>query len=244
VADVNFEIGPEETLGLIGESGCGKSVTALSVIRLVRPPGRIVSGTVEFEGRDLMPLGAEAMRRVRGRRIGFVFQEPAAALSPVFTIGSQIAEVLAVHGLARGAAARRRAVELLESVRIGEPSRRAGQYPHQLSGGLRQRAMIALAIAADPVLLIADEPTTALDPSVQIRILELLEQLKRSHRLSILLVSHDAGVVARLADRVAVMAAGRIVETGSADAIFRTPQTEQARRLLAGTAADVAAGKA
>jgi len=167
VDDVSFAIQPGETLGLVGESGSGKSVTALSIVRLVLPPGRIAGGRIELEGRNLLDLAEKDMRAVRGRKIGFVFQEPMVALDPVYTIGYQIEETLGVHGLARGAAAKARAVELLAAVRVPDPARRAREYPHQLSGGLRQRAMIALALAAEPTLLIADEPTTALDVTVQ-----------------------------------------------------------------------------
>jgi oligopeptide/dipeptide ABC transporter ATP-binding protein len=233
VDDVSFELRRGETLGLVGESGSGKSVTALSIIRLVQPPGRIVSGRIELDGRDLMALGEEDMRRVRGRRIGFVFQEPMVALNPVYTIGFQIRETLMVHGLARGAAARRRAVELLEAVRVPDPDRRAREYPHQLSGGLRQRAMIALALAAEPSLLIADEPTTALDVTVQAEVLDLLRDLRTVFGLSMLLITHDLGVVAEMADRVAVMYCGRIVEQAPVTQIFRAPAHPYTRGLLA-----------
>src|SRR6185436_13316602 len=178
VDGVSFAIQAGETLGLVGESGSGKSITALSIIRLVMPPGRIAAGRIELDGRNLLDLDDESMRQIRGRRIGFVFQEPMAALDPVYTIGYQIEETLAVHSLARGATARRRAVEWLDAVRIPDPDRRAREYPHQLSGGLRQRAMIALALCAEPSLLIADEPTTALDVTVQAEILDLLRDLQ------------------------------------------------------------------
>ncbi len=233
VDDVSFEIAPGETLGLVGESGSGKSVTALSIIRLVLPPGRIESGRIEFDGRNLLDLGEEAMRVVRGRHIGFVFQEPMVALDPVYTIGYQIEETLVVHGLARGAAARARAVELLDAVRVPDPARRARDYPHQLSGGLRQRAMIALALAAGPSLLIADEPTTALDVTVQAEILDLLREMRRAFSLSMLLITHDLGVIATLADRVAVMYAGRIVEQAPVDQLFAAPAHPYTRGLLA-----------
>ena len=233
VDDVSFEIARGETLGLVGESGSGKSVTALSIIRLVMPPGRIAAGRIELEGRNLMELGEEDMRRVRGRRIGFVFQEPMVALNPVYTIGFQIRETLQVHNLARGAAADRRAIELLEAVRVPDPQRRAKEYPHQLSGGLRQRAMIALSLAADPALLIADEPTTALDVTVQAEVLDLLRELRRTFGLSLLLITHDLGVVAEMADRVAVMYCGRIVEHATVADIFRAPAHPYTRGLLA-----------
>jgi oligopeptide/dipeptide ABC transporter ATP-binding protein len=233
VNGVSFTIGPRETLGLVGESGSGKSVTALSIMRLVMPPGRITAGRIEFEGRDLLTLDERDMRAVRGRRIGFVFQEPMVALDPVYTIGYQITETLGVHGLARGDAARRRAIELLDAVRVPDPARRVREYPHQLSGGLRQRAMIALALSADPALLIADEPTTALDVTVQAEILDLLRDLRSRFSLSLLLISHDLGVVAEMADRVAVMYCGRIVEEAPTEVLFASPAHPYTRGLLA-----------
>jgi oligopeptide/dipeptide ABC transporter ATP-binding protein len=233
VDDVSFSVGRGETLGLVGESGSGKSVTALSIVRLVMPPGRIAAGQIALDGQDLLALDDRAMQRIRGRRIGFVFQEPMAALNPVYTIGYQIEETLSVHGLARGAALKRRSIELLEAVRIPDPARRAREYPHQLSGGLRQRAMIALAIAAEPALLIADEPTTALDVTVQAEILDLLREMRQRFQLSLLLISHDFGVVAEMADHVAVMYAGRIVEQAPVDQIFRSPAHPYTRGLLA-----------
>ena len=233
VDGISFEIGRGETLGLVGESGSGKSVTALSIIRLVMPPGRITGGRIEFEGRDLMTLGEDDLRRVRGRRIGFVFQEPMVALNPVYTIGSQIAETVSVHKLARGQAAKRRAIDLLEAVRVPDPARRAREYPHQLSGGLRQRAMLALALAAEPTLLIADEPTTALDVTVQAEVLDLLRDLRRRFSLSVLLITHDLGVIAEMADRVAVMYCGRIVEHASVAELFKSPAHPYTRGLLA-----------
>jgi oligopeptide/dipeptide ABC transporter ATP-binding protein len=233
VADVSFTLNRGETLGLVGESGSGKSVTALSIIRLVQPPGRIVSGAIHFDGRDLMTLDETAMRAVRGRRIGFVFQEPMVALNPVYTIGQQIAETLEVHELARGAAARAKAVEWLEAVRVPNARLRADAYPHQLSGGLRQRAMIALALCAEPSLVIADEPTTALDVTVQAEILDLLRDLRREFGLSLLLITHDLGVVAEMADRVAVMYGGRIVEHGPAAQVFAAARHPYTRGLLA-----------
>jgi oligopeptide/dipeptide ABC transporter ATP-binding protein len=233
VDDVSFSIGHGETLGLVGESGSGKTVTALSIIRLVMPPGRIAGGRVELEGRNLFELDDEAMRQVRGRRIGFIFQEPMVALNPVYTIGFQIQETLQVHGLARGQAAKTRAVELLAAVRVPDPARRVREYPHQLSGGLRQRAMIALALAAEPQLVIADEPTTALDVTVQAEILDLLRDLRRQFRLSLLLITHDLGVIAEMADRVAVMYGGRIVEQAPVAALFASPAHPYTRGLLA-----------
>jgi peptide/nickel transport system ATP-binding protein/oligopeptide transport system ATP-binding protein len=233
VDGVDFEIGRGEILALAGESGSGKSATALSLVGLVPAPGRVAGGRVLFEGRDLRGLDERGMRRIRGARIGFVFQEPMTALNPAFTVGSQIAEALEVHGVARGAAARARAVELLDEVRIPDPARRAADFPHQLSGGMRQRALIAAAIACRPPLLIADEPTTALDATIQADILDLLDAMRRESGLSVLLITHDLGVVARVADRVAVMYAGRIVETGPARAVLESPAHPYTRGLLA-----------
>jgi oligopeptide/dipeptide ABC transporter ATP-binding protein len=233
VNGVSFAVDAGETLALVGESGCGKSLTALSILRLVDPPGRVVGGSVRLEGRDLLRLDEREMRAVRGREIGLVLQEPMTALNPVFTVGSQIAEALEVHGLARGRAARARAVELLDAVRVPEPERRAREYPHQLSGGLRQRALIAAALACQPKLLIADEPTTALDVTIQGQILDLLRDLKARFRLALLLITHDLGVVAQQADRVAVMYAGRIVEEAPVRALFREARHPYTRGLLA-----------
>jgi oligopeptide/dipeptide ABC transporter ATP-binding protein len=233
VDGVSFDIGRGETLALAGESGSGKSVTALSILRLVPPPGRIISGSIRFEGRDLLTLDEPDLRRVRGARIGFVFQEPMTALNPVFSVGAQIAEALEVHGIAHGAAAQARAVELLEAVRIPEPARRARDYPHQLSGGMRQRVLIAAAVACGPPLVVADEPTTALDATIQADILDLLVAMRREIGLSLLLITHDLGIVAHVADRVAVMYAGRIVETGPAARVLASPQHPYTRGLLA-----------
>ena len=232
VQDVSFTIAPGETLGLVGESGSGKTVTALSIVRLLRRPGRIVSGRVLFEGRDVLPLDEAAMRDVRGAGIGFIFQEPMAALSPVFTIGDQIAEAIVVHRQAGWPEARRRAVALLEAVRVPDAANRARDYPHQLSGGLRQRVMIAVALACRPPLLIADEPTTALDVTIQAEILELLRDLRDRHGLAVLLITHDLGVVARAADTMAVMYAGRIVEHGRTGDVLREPRHPYTQGLL------------
>jgi oligopeptide/dipeptide ABC transporter ATP-binding protein len=230
---VSFDIGRGEILALAGESGSGKSVTALSILRLVPAPGRIVSGRIQFEDRDLLALGERELRHVRGARIGFVFQEPMTALNPAFTVGTQIAEALEVHGLARGPAARARAVELLDAVRIPEPARRARDFPHQLSGGMRQRVLIAAAMACRPPLVIADEPTTALDATIQADILDLLLGMRQESGLSLLLITHDLGIVSRVADRVAVMYAGRIVEAGPARDVLASPGHPYTRRLLA-----------
>jgi oligopeptide/dipeptide ABC transporter ATP-binding protein len=230
---VSLEIGRGEVLGLIGESGSGKSMTALSLLRLVPPPGRIVAGRVLLDGQDILTLDARALRRVRGAAVGFVFQDPMAALNPVFTVGDQIADALSAHGLASRAGARARAVELLGVVRIPEPHRRAKDYPHQLSGGMRQRVLIAAAIACRPQLLVADEPTTALDATIQADILDLLETMRQDFGLSVLLITHDPGVVTHLADQVAVMYAGRIVERGPASDVLAAPGHPYTRGLLA-----------
>jgi len=233
VNDVSFEIRKGETLGLVGESGSGKSVTAFSIIRLVQEPGQVVGGRILFRGKDLLSLPEDDMRHVRGAGIGFVFQEPMAALNPVMRVGSHIAEALVVHGLASRSDARARAIELLRAVRITDPEKRVDDYAHQLSGGMRQRVMMAIALACKPPLLVADEPTTALDVTVQAQILELLRDMKRELDLSLLLITHDLGVIAETADRVAVMYAGRIVEQGPVREIFRNPKHPYTRGLLA-----------
>jgi ABC-type dipeptide/oligopeptide/nickel transport system ATPase component len=233
VDHVSFQLAAGETLGLVGESGSGKSVTAFSILRLVQPPGRIVSGRVLFEGRDLLSLPESEMRQVRGARISLIFQEPMTALNPVMRVGDQIAEALTVHGLAGAREARARAVELLDAVRIADPARRVRDYPHQLSGGMRQRVMIAIALACRPPLIIADEPTTALDVTIQAQVLELLRELKERFHLALLLITHDFGVIAEMADRVAVMYKGRIVETGPVRQILRQPAHDYTRALLA-----------
>ncbi|MGE0461524.1 MAG: ABC transporter ATP-binding protein [Vicinamibacterales bacterium] len=233
VNGVSFEIRRGETLGLVGESGSGKSVTAFSIIRLVQPPGRVLAGRVLFQGRDLISLPGDDMRQVRGAGIGFVFQEPMAALNPVMRVGDHIAEALRVHGLATRTEARARAIDLLRAVRITDAERRVDDYPHQLSGGMRQRVMMAIALACRPPLVIADEPTTALDVTVQAQILELLRDMKREFGISLLLITHDLGVVAETADRVAIMYAGRIVEQGPVRDIFKEPAHPYTRGLLA-----------
>jgi peptide/nickel transport system ATP-binding protein len=232
VDDVSFEIARGETLGLVGESGSGKSLTALSIVGLVSPPGRVWANGIWFDGHNVAEMDDRALSAIRGRRIGFIFQEPMVALDPVYTIGAQIIETLRIHRLADGEPARRRALELLDAVRIPDPARRLREYPHQLSGGLRQRAMIALALSGSPDLLIADEPTTALDVTVQAEILDLLADLRRQLHLSLLLITHDLGVVASMADRVAVMYAGRVVETGSTRSVLRLPAHPYTRALL------------
>jgi peptide/nickel transport system ATP-binding protein len=233
VNDVSFSLAAGETLALVGESGSGKSATALSLLRLLRWPGRVLAGTVRFRGRDLLALSDREMRAVRGAEMGLVFQEPMSALSPVVPVGDQIAEALVVHGRAGWADARRRAVRLLEMVRVPDAARRARDYPHQLSGGLRQRAMIATALACHPALLIADEPTTALDVTIQAEILDLLRELRDELQMALLLITHDFGVAAGTADRVAVMYAGSLVEQADVRTIFRAPRHPYTQALLA-----------
>jgi oligopeptide/dipeptide ABC transporter ATP-binding protein len=232
VLDVSFQVGRGETLCLVGESGSGKSLTALSILRVVGRPGCIRTGRIVFKGTELLELPEREMQRVRGGGIGLIFQEPAAALNPVFTIGAQIEETLLVHGRATRRTARARAIDLLEAVRVPDPATRVRDYPHQLSGGLRQRALIALALAGDPELVIADEPTTALDATVQAEILELLRDLQRRRALALVLITHDLGIVAAMADRVAVMYAGRIVEEAPVNALFSAPLHPYTRALL------------
>ena len=233
VDDVSFQINAGETLGLVGESGSGKSVTALSIMRLVQPPGRIAAGRILFKGRDLLTLPPREIQSVRGAEISLIFQEPATALNPVFTIGNQISETLVVHGRATKREAKARAIDLLDAVRIPDAAARIDDYPHQLSGGMRQRVLIAMALACKPSLVIADEPTTALDVTIQAQVLDLLREMKAAFHLSLLLITHDLGVIAETADRVAVMYAGRIVETGPVRAIFHDPQHPYTRGLLA-----------
>jgi oligopeptide/dipeptide ABC transporter ATP-binding protein len=232
VIDVSFHVDRGETLCIVGESGSGKSVTALSILRLVQPPGRVAAGRVLFEGRDLLTLTEREMQKVRGARIALIFQEPMTALNPVFTIGSQIAETLLVHGRATRRTARRKAIELLDAVRVPDPHKRVTDYPHQLSGGLRQRALIAMSLACEPAVVIADEPTTALDVTIQAQILDLLRNLQQRMGLALVLITHDLGVVAEMADRVAVMYAGRIVEEGSVAALFADPKHPYTRGLM------------
>jgi peptide/nickel transport system ATP-binding protein len=230
VDGVSFSIGRGETVGLVGESGCGKSVTALSIMRLVRPPGRIESGSrIRFEGRELTDLPEGDMRKIRGNRIAMIFQEPMTALNPVFTIGDQIAEVARIHEGASRRQAHARAVEMLELVGIPSPAQRANEYPHQLSGGMRQRVVIAMALVMSPALVIADEPTTALDVTIQAQILELLGGLQQRVGMSILLITHDLGVVAETCSRVLVMYGGEVVEEADVNELFTAahhPYTE------------------
>jgi len=230
---IDFSIGAGETLALVGESGCGKSMTALSILRLVPEPGRIVEGSLLFRGEDLRRLPENEMRRIRGNKIAMIFQEPMTSLNPVFKIGRQIAEVLHLHKGLNQAAALQQAIELLGQVGISSPATRVNDYPHQLSGGMRQRVMIAMALACDPKLLIADEPTTALDVTIQAQIMKLLVELKQERRMATLLISHDLGVVAENADRVAIMYAGLIVELAATEELFNQPLHPYTRGLLA-----------
>jgi len=233
VNGVNLSLAAGQALALVGESGSGKSVTASSILRLVAPPGRIVAGEVLLEGTDLLTLSAAQMRAVRGRRVAMIFQDPSTALNPVQTIGAQIVEAIRLHRDVSASTARTLALDLLDRVQIPAPQQRFGDYPHRLSGGMRQRAMIAIAIACEPALLIADEPTTALDVTTQAQILDLLRRLQSSMGLGILLITHDLGVVAELADTVAVMYAGRIVEHGPAMSVFEAPRHPYTAGLLA-----------
>jgi oligopeptide/dipeptide ABC transporter ATP-binding protein len=222
-----------ETLGVVGESGCGKSVTALSVLRLIpNPPGRIVGGAIRLEGRDLLQLPEDEMRKVRGGRISMIFQEPMTSLNPVFTVGDQIAEGIRLHQGLSKRDAWSKAVEMMKLVRIPDPERRVKEYPHQMSGGMRQRVMIAMALSCNPALLIADEPTTALDVTIQAQILELLNQLKSEIGMAVMLITHDLGVVADTAARVAVMYAGRVVEEAPVLQLFATPKHPYTQGLL------------
>ncbi len=233
IEEVSFSVDHGQTLGLVGESGCGKSVTAMSIIRLLpSPPSRVESGQVIFDGQDLLKLDDAAMRNIRGNRIGMIFQEPMTSLNPTFSIGFQIGEVLRLHRGLGQRQARDRCIELLDMVGVGSPATRIDQYPHQLSGGLRQRVMIAIAIACGPVLLIADEPTTALDVTIQAQILDLLVRLQKDLDMSILMITHDLGVVAEFCDHVVVMYAGMIVEKAPVDQIFDQPRHPYTRGLL------------
>ena len=233
VIDVDLHVEAGETLCLVGESGSGKSLTALSVLRLIQRPGRIASGKILYNGRDLMTLSEREMQDIRGRHISLIFQEPMTALNPVFTIGNQIEETLLIHKCATRRTAREKAIELLDAVSIPEPHKRVRDYPHQLSGGLRQRALIAMSLACEPSLVIADEPTTALDVTIQAQILDLLRTLQKKMGLGLLLITHDLGVVAEMADRVAVMYAGRIVEEAPVRLLFEDPKHPYTRGLMA-----------
>jgi peptide/nickel transport system ATP-binding protein len=243
VDDLSFNVRRGETLAIVGESGCGKSVSALSIMRLVpNPPGKIVGGTVTLEGTNLLALDEETMRSIRGNRISMIFQEPMTSLNPVMRIGTQITEAVRLHQNMSAKDAAKRAVDMLRLVRIPEPERRAREYPHQLSGGMRQRAMIAMALACRPALLIADEPTTALDVTIQAQILALIVDLQKELGTGLILITHDLGVVAQTAQRVIVMYAGRKVEEASVDDLFAGPRHPYTRGLMASMPAVIALG--
>jgi len=232
VNDVSFRLERGETLGIVGESGSGKSVACLSLLGLIpRPPGRIEAGRATFDGIDLLHGAESVLRGIRGRRIGMIFQDPMTSLNPYLTVEEQLVEPLLIHGLANRAAARRQALEALKEVGVPDAERRIGSYPHEFSGGMRQRVMIAMALIAEPDLLIADEPTTALDVTVQAQILDLIELEQRQRGVAVILISHDLGVVAEVCDRVMVMYAGRVVETAPAEALFRSPRHPYTRAL-------------
>jgi peptide/nickel transport system ATP-binding protein len=224
IDDVSFDIAPGEVLGVVGESGAGKSITGSAIIGLLERPGRIAGGEILFEGSRIDNLPPDEMRKIRGRRIGAIFQDPLTSLNPLFTIGHQITETIQAHLPMNAAQARARAIELLGEVGISAPERRIDHYPHQFSGGMRQRVVIALALCANPKLIIADEPTTALDVSIQAQIIQLLKRLGREHGTAVMLVTHDMGVIAETADRVAVMYAGRIAEIGPVQQVIHDPQ--------------------
>jgi oligopeptide/dipeptide ABC transporter ATP-binding protein len=232
VDDVSFHLDAGELLGLVGESGCGKSITALSVMRLIAPPGKIVAGEIIFDTRDLLKLSNEEMRAIRGDDIAMIFQDPMTSLNPVYTVGEQIAEALRLHRKLSRKDAHEAAIAAMREVSIPDPARRVNDYPHQLSGGMRQRVMIAMALACDPKLLIADEPTTALDVTIQAQILELLNELRKTRELAVLLITHDLGVVAEVADRVAVMYTGKIVEESPVAELFARPKHPYTEGLL------------
>jgi peptide/nickel transport system ATP-binding protein len=234
VDGVSFTLDRGKTLALVGESGCGKSLTSLALLRLVPAPGRIEDGSaIRLADTDVLALQGESLRRIRGRRIGMIFQDPMTSLNPVFTVGDQIAEGVRAHFDVSRAEARRRALKLLQEVGIPDPAARLDAYPHQLSGGMRQRVMIAIALSAEPEILVADEPTTALDVTVQAQILEVLDRLRDSHGMAVLLITHDLGIVAGRADRVAVMYAGQIVEEAPTDRLFARPSHPYTQGLFA-----------
>lgn len=230
--DVNITLKPGEVLGIVGESGSGKSVTAYSLMGLTAHPGKLIGGTVEFNGHAIHAMGEKEIRKIRGNEVSIIFQDPMTSLNPVYTIGNQITEVITLHTGKTKQEAKARAKELLELVGINEPDKRLKQYPHELSGGMRQRIMIAIALACEPKLLIADEPTTALDVTIQAQILELMMELKEKLGMAIIMITHDLGVVASMCDRIAVMYAGRIVEYGHTDQIFYEPKHMYTKGLI------------
>jgi oligopeptide/dipeptide ABC transporter ATP-binding protein len=233
VDDVSFYLKKGEILGIVGESGCGKSVTAQTILQLIpMPPGRIVSGSIDFDGVDLTKLSMENMRDVRGNRIAMIFQEPMTALNPVFTIGDQISEMFILHKKMNKKEAWNQSIEMLQKVQIPAPEKRVHEYPHQMSGGMRQRAMIAMALSCNPEILIADEPTTALDVTIQAQILDLMLKLKQEYETAVMMITHDLGVIAELAERVVVMYAGKVVEEGKTEDIFYHPMHPYTQGLL------------
>jgi peptide/nickel transport system ATP-binding protein len=230
---IGFEVLPEETLGIVGESGCGKSVTCLAILRFIKtPPGEITNGSIDYRGTDILSLPLSAMRTVRGQKISMIFQEPMTSLSPVFTVGEQIAEVFRYHKKIKRREAMERSIEMLKKVNIPEPQKVSRYYPHEMSGGMRQRAMIAMALACKPELLIADEPTTALDVTIQAQVIDLIKGLQKEMGMSVIFITHDLGVVAHTAKRVIVMYMGRIVEEADATEIFGAPQHPYTRGLM------------
>ncbi len=233
IDDVSFDIAPGEVLGVVGESGAGKSITGTAIIGLLEPPGRISAGEILLEGQRIDNLPAEAMRKIRGRKIGAIFQDPLTSLNPLYTVGRQIIETIQTHLPMNGAQARARAIDLLNEVGIPAAERRIDHYPHQFSGGMRQRVVIALALCANPRLIVADEPTTALDVSIQAQIIQLLKRLGRDHGTAVMLVTHDMGVIAETADRVAVMYAGRLAEIGPVQAVIHEPKHPYSVGLMA-----------
>ena len=232
VNDVSFDVEKGKTLGIVGESGCGKSMTSLSIMRLIEKPGQIEGGEILLEGKDIVKMSEDEMRKIRGKKIAMIFQEPMTSLNPVFTIGQQLIEALLLHENMTKKEAKERAIEMLTLVGVNEPEKRVKQYPHELSGGMRQRVMIAMALACEPDILIADEPTTALDVTIQAQILELMQSLQKKLGMAIIMVTHDLGVIASMCDEIIVMYGGRVCERGTADAIFYSPAHEYTKGLL------------